>query len=160
MHISGFSLQLFSLSLYFCYFPLQLFATRQQVRSPHPGCFSFIQSCSISTSTKSCTLAISVFVSHQESYITYIFLLAASKEARSPRPPFVFLRVGDVVMERRGHMVGVVVSWDPELRAPPEWIDRVYSDDVSTFTHYSRSKKPVFSLTIDRAPQVGIKGFI
>lgn len=30
-------------------------------------------------------------------------------------------------METRGHMVGVVVSWDPELRAPQEWIDRVYS---------------------------------
>ncbi|KAK2856481.1 hypothetical protein Q5P01_005216 [Channa striata] len=52
----------------------------------------------------------------------------ASKVARSPRPPFVFLRVGEVVMERKGHMVGVVVSWDPEMRAPPEWVDRVYSN--------------------------------
>ncbi|XP_074540778.1 uncharacterized protein LOC141801585 isoform X1 [Halichoeres trimaculatus] len=51
----------------------------------------------------------------------------ASKTARSPRPPYVFLRVGDVVMERRGNMIGVVVSWDPELRAPPEWIERMYS---------------------------------
>lgn len=51
----------------------------------------------------------------------------ASKTVRSPRPPYVFLRVGEVVMETRGHMVGVVVSWDPELRAPQEWIDRVYS---------------------------------
>lgn len=30
-------------------------------------------------------------------------------------------------MERKGHMVGVVVSWDPELRAPQQWVDRVYS---------------------------------
>ncbi|XP_028996364.1 uncharacterized protein si:dkey-261l7.2 [Betta splendens] len=51
----------------------------------------------------------------------------ASKTVRSPRPPFVFLRVGEVVMERKDHMVGVVVSWDPEMRAPQEWIDRVYS---------------------------------
>lgn len=51
----------------------------------------------------------------------------ASKTVRSPRPPYVFLRVGDVVMERKGHMVGVVVSWDPEMRAPPQWVDRVYS---------------------------------
>lgn len=29
-------------------------------------------------------------------------------------------------MERKGHMVGVVVSWDPELQAPPEWVDKVY----------------------------------
>lgn len=47
---------------------------------------------------------------------------------RSPRPPYVFLRVGDVVMESKGHMVGVVVSWDSELRAPQEWVDKVYSN--------------------------------
>ena len=36
-------------------------------------------------------------------------------------------QVGEVVMERNGHMVGVVVSWDPEMRAPAEWIKRMYS---------------------------------
>lgn len=51
----------------------------------------------------------------------------ASKTVRKPRPPYVFLRVGEVVMETKGHMVGVVVSWDPELRAPTEWIDRMHS---------------------------------
>ncbi|XP_008311416.1 uncharacterized protein LOC103381032 [Cynoglossus semilaevis] len=51
----------------------------------------------------------------------------ASKVVRSPRPSYVFLRVGEVVMERKGHMVGVVVSWDSEMQAPPEWVDRVYS---------------------------------
>ncbi|XP_029318565.1 uncharacterized protein LOC115028838 [Cottoperca gobio] len=51
----------------------------------------------------------------------------ASKKVRSPRPPYVFLRVGEVVMESKGHMVGVVVSWDSELRAPPQWVDRMYS---------------------------------
>ncbi|XP_028295749.1 uncharacterized protein LOC114457837 [Gouania willdenowi] len=49
----------------------------------------------------------------------------AYKEVRSPRPPFVFLRVGDVVMEVKGHNVGVVVSWDSERRVPPEeWPDQ------------------------------------
>lgn len=57
-----------------------------------------------------------------------VFVSTASKAVRSPRPPYVFLRVGEVVMERKGHMVGVVVSWDPELRAPPEWTDRMFSD--------------------------------
>ncbi|XP_034435956.1 uncharacterized protein si:dkey-261l7.2 isoform X2 [Hippoglossus hippoglossus] len=62
----------------------------------------------------------------------------ASTEVRSPRPPFVFLRVGEVVMERKGHMVGVVVSWDPELRAPLEWIKRMYSGpEVSSWNFYS-----------------------
>ncbi|XP_072307341.1 uncharacterized protein [Eucyclogobius newberryi] len=50
----------------------------------------------------------------------------ASKTVRAPRPPYVFLRVGEVVVETRGHMVGVVVSWDPELRAPAEWVDRTF----------------------------------
>lgn len=40
----------------------------------------------------------------------------------------MFLRVGEVVMERKGGMVGVVVSWDPEMRAPQEWIDRMYAN--------------------------------
>ncbi|KAM8826345.1 uncharacterized protein ACB058_019677 [Synchiropus picturatus] len=52
----------------------------------------------------------------------------ASKEVRSPRPLFVFLRVGEVVMERRGQRVGVVVSWDPEMRAPVTWVKRMYSN--------------------------------
>eukprot|EP00063_Salmo_salar_P014575 XP_013989410.1 PREDICTED: uncharacterized protein LOC106566092 isoform X2 [Salmo salar] len=53
----------------------------------------------------------------------------ASRSVRRPRPPFVFLRVGDVVMERNGHMIGVIVSWDPELRAPPEWMSRVHPNE-------------------------------
>ncbi|XP_035632933.1 uncharacterized protein si:dkey-261l7.2 isoform X3 [Oncorhynchus keta] len=53
----------------------------------------------------------------------------ASRLVRRPRPPFVFLRVGDVVMERNGHMIGVIVSWDPELRAPPEWMSRLHPNE-------------------------------
>lgn len=53
----------------------------------------------------------------------------ASKTVRSPRPPFVFLRVGQVVMEKRSSRVGVVVSWDPEMRAPTDWVNRMYTDE-------------------------------
>ncbi|KAM9338829.1 uncharacterized protein ABDE67_016501 [Symphorus nematophorus] len=69
----------------------------------------------------------------------------ASKTARSPRPPYVFLRVGEVVMERKGHMVGVVVSWDPEMRAPPEWIDRVYSNSETPKAENTPHYKVLFS---------------
>lgn len=31
-------------------------------------------------------------------------------------------------MESKGHMVGVVVSWDPEMRAPAEWVDKMHSN--------------------------------
>ncbi|XP_034435957.1 uncharacterized protein si:dkey-261l7.2 isoform X3 [Hippoglossus hippoglossus] len=69
----------------------------------------------------------------------------ASTEVRSPRPPFVFLRVGEVVMERKGHMVGVVVSWDPELRAPLEWIKRMYSGPEGTTAEKTPHYKVLFS---------------
>ncbi|XP_070705458.1 uncharacterized protein [Pempheris klunzingeri] len=69
----------------------------------------------------------------------------ASKTVRSPRPPYVFLRVGEVVMERKGHMVGVVVSWDPELRAPPQWVDRMYSDFEGTKAEMTPHYKVLFS---------------
>ncbi|XP_072218485.1 uncharacterized protein [Leuresthes tenuis] len=69
----------------------------------------------------------------------------ASKTVRSPRPPFVFLRVGEVVMERKGHMVGVVVGWDPELRAPPEWVDRMYSNSEDVKAEKTPHYKVLFS---------------
>ncbi|XP_026197949.1 uncharacterized protein si:dkey-261l7.2 [Anabas testudineus] len=69
----------------------------------------------------------------------------ASKTVRSPRPPYVFLRVGEVVMERKGHMVGVVVSWDPEMRAPPEWKDRMYSSPEGTTAENTPHYKVLFS---------------
>ncbi|XP_019712069.1 uncharacterized protein LOC109507231 [Hippocampus comes] len=53
---------------------------------------------------------------------------SASKAVRSPRPPYVFLRVGEVVMDRKGHRIGVVVSWDSEMRAPAEWVYKMYSN--------------------------------
>ncbi|XP_004542266.1 uncharacterized protein si:dkey-261l7.2 [Maylandia zebra] len=68
----------------------------------------------------------------------------ASKTARSPRPPYVFLRVGEVVLETKGHMVGVVVSWDPELRAPPEWVDRMYSGSDDTRAEKTPHYKVIF----------------
>ncbi|KAG7240213.1 hypothetical protein INR49_027024 [Caranx melampygus] len=69
----------------------------------------------------------------------------ASKVARSPRPPYVFLRVGEVVMERKGQMVGVVVSWDPELRAPQEWVNKMYSSSEGITAEKTPHYKILFS---------------
>uniref|UniRef100_A0A8C6SKD3 Si:dkey-261l7.2 n=1 Tax=Neogobius melanostomus TaxID=47308 RepID=A0A8C6SKD3_9GOBI len=69
----------------------------------------------------------------------------ASKMVRKPRPPYVFLRVGEVVMESKGHMIGVVISWDPELRAPTEWVDRMYSDSVGIKAEKTPHYKVLFS---------------
>ncbi|XP_040919655.1 si:dkey-261l7.2 [Toxotes jaculatrix] len=69
----------------------------------------------------------------------------ASKTVRSPRPPYVFLRVGEVVLERKGHMVGVVVSWDPELRAPLEWVNKMYSSPEDITAEKTPHYKVLFS---------------
>ncbi|TRY87021.1 hypothetical protein DNTS_009124 [Danionella cerebrum] len=45
---------------------------------------------------------------------------AVSSDRRSPRPGYVLHRVGQVVLETKNQMVGVIVGWDAGLRAPPE----------------------------------------
>ncbi|KAJ8409682.1 hypothetical protein AAFF_G00217410 [Aldrovandia affinis] len=69
----------------------------------------------------------------------------ASKEVRSPRPPYVLHRVGQVVMEKRNHMVGVIVSWDHRLKAPPEWIKKMYSESELQMAEDSPHYKVIFS---------------
>lgn len=87
----------------------------------------------------------------------------ASKKVRSPRPPYVFLRVGEVVMERKGNMVGVVVSWDSELRAPPQWVDRVYSNSQGLKAEKTPHYKVLFggpgpsSLMVGYLPQTQLE---
>lgn len=87
----------------------------------------------------------------------------ASKIARSPRPPYVFLRVGEVVIEGKGNMIGVVVSWDPEMRAPPEWVERVYSSSEGTKAENTPHYKVLFSgpgpssLLVGYLPQTQLK---
>ncbi|KAG7460832.1 hypothetical protein MATL_G00203100 [Megalops atlanticus] len=89
----------------------------------------------------------------------------ASKEARSPRPPYVLHRVGQVVLEKGNGMVGVIVSWDHRLKAPAEWIKRMYSDSelqrVEDTPHY----KVIFngpgpsSLMVGYLPQSSLELF-
>ncbi|XP_061899556.1 uncharacterized protein si:dkey-261l7.2 isoform X1 [Entelurus aequoreus] len=87
----------------------------------------------------------------------------ASKAVRSPRPPFVFLRVGEVVMERKSHHVGVVVSWDPEMRAPAEWVIKVYSNMEGRAAEKTPHYKVLFggprssSLFVAYLPQTQLK---
>lgn len=69
----------------------------------------------------------------------------ASKMVRKPRPPYVFLRVGDVVLDRQGQMIGVVVSWDSELRAPAEWVNRMYPDSQGIKAEKTPHYKVLFS---------------
>ncbi|XP_059898060.1 uncharacterized protein si:dkey-261l7.2 [Gadus macrocephalus] len=68
----------------------------------------------------------------------------ASRAVRSPRPLFVFLRVGEVVRERKANMVGVVIGWDAELRAPPEWLNKVYSDHEEAKALHTPHYKVIF----------------
>ncbi|XP_049612363.1 uncharacterized protein si:dkey-261l7.2 [Syngnathus scovelli] len=69
----------------------------------------------------------------------------ASKEVRSPRPPYVFLRVGEVVVDRKTHRLGVVVSWDSEMRAPAEWVFRMYKGTRSVAAKKTPHYKVLFN---------------
>nr|XP_057921319.1 uncharacterized protein si:dkey-261l7.2 [Doryrhamphus excisus]XP_057921320.1 uncharacterized protein si:dkey-261l7.2 [Doryrhamphus excisus]XP_057921321.1 uncharacterized protein si:dkey-261l7.2 [Doryrhamphus excisus] len=90
-------------------------------------------------------------------------LFGASRAVRSPRPPYVFLRVGEVVMDRKARRVGVVVSWDPEMRAPAEWVDRVYGDAEDRAAEKTPHYKVLFSgprpasLLVAYLPQTQLK---
>ncbi|XP_023662677.1 uncharacterized protein [Paramormyrops kingsleyae] len=89
----------------------------------------------------------------------------ASREVRSPRPAYVLHRVGQVVMAQGNHMVGVIVSWDEKLKAPQEWIQRMYSEHelqkVEDTPHY----KVIFngpgpsSILVGYLPQTSLKLF-
>ncbi|XP_069014705.1 uncharacterized protein [Embiotoca jacksoni] len=87
----------------------------------------------------------------------------ASKAVRSPRPPYVFLRVGEVVLERKRRMVGVVVSWDPELRAPAEWVDKIHASSEGIVAERTPHYKVLFggpgpsSLLVAYLPQTQLE---
>lgn len=54
---------------------------------------------------------------------------AASKTIRSPRPPDVHFRVGDIVEHTVQRFRGVVVGWDPIVKAPARWIEATHPAD-------------------------------
>ncbi|XP_063079507.1 uncharacterized protein si:dkey-261l7.2 [Engraulis encrasicolus] len=69
----------------------------------------------------------------------------ASKELRRPRPAYVLHRVGQVVRETQNHMVGVIVAWDAELKAPASWIKKRYSESELASASDTPHYKVVFS---------------
>ncbi|XP_028825222.1 uncharacterized protein LOC114784082 [Denticeps clupeoides] len=87
----------------------------------------------------------------------------ASTEVHSPRPAYVLHRVGQVVMETENHMIGVIISWDAKLRAPPQWIKKRYSESEMKRAEDSPHYKIVFngpgpsSIMIGYLPQSAIR---
>ncbi|XP_076129448.1 uncharacterized protein LOC143110440 isoform X1 [Alosa pseudoharengus] len=80
---------------------------------------------------------------------------AASKDVHSPRPMYVLHRVGHVVMESQNNMVGVIVGWDAELRAPPNWIKKRYTPPELQSAVDSPHYKVVFSGPASSSIMVG-----
>ncbi|XP_029105481.1 uncharacterized protein LOC114909851 isoform X1 [Scleropages formosus] len=69
----------------------------------------------------------------------------ASREVRSPRPPHVLHRVGEVIMDKNNRMVGVIVSWDEKLKAPAEWKRRMYASHELQAVEDTPHYKVIFS---------------
>lgn len=53
----------------------------------------------------------------------------ASLEPRTPRPPEVKYRIGQVIRHKIWGYRGVIIGWDPKLRAPEEWVKHNHRKD-------------------------------
>ncbi|XP_067882920.1 uncharacterized protein si:dkey-261l7.2 isoform X2 [Heterodontus francisci] len=81
-----------------------------------------------------------------ESPAVEVFLLkekdgyfADSPEPRSPRPPYVKYRVGQVFRHEQDGYLGVIVGWDEKARAPEDWLNQRYPSnmqDLKNTPHY------------------------
>jgi len=60
--------------------------------------------------------------------LTLLSLTVGSVEVRSPRPPHIKFRVGQVIRHKRFGYRGVIIGWDAVARV---------SRSVLTFTHFS-----------------------
>ncbi|EDV24793.1 uncharacterized protein TRIADDRAFT_56958 [Trichoplax adhaerens] len=54
---------------------------------------------------------------------------AKSTIPRTPRPPHVRYRIGQVIRHRQWGYRGVIVGWDPVAKAPKEWLDHMHPAD-------------------------------
>ncbi|XP_069743528.1 uncharacterized protein [Narcine bancroftii] len=64
---------------------------------------------------------------------------AGSLEHRSPRPPNVKYRVGQVFRHKHEGFLGVIVGWDENAKAPPDWLNERYPSglqDLKYTPHY------------------------
>ncbi|XP_041044061.1 si:dkey-261l7.2 [Carcharodon carcharias] len=55
---------------------------------------------------------------------------ADSLEPRSPRPPAVKYRVGQVFRHKQDGYYGAIVGWDEKAKAPEEWLDQIYPSNM------------------------------
>lgn len=56
---------------------------------------------------------------------------ATSVSVRSPRPPRVSFRVGQVIRHRHAGFTGVIIGWDARTRAPHDWMQRSHRGKAS-----------------------------
>lgn len=52
-----------------------------------------------------------------------------SPEPRSPRPPHIKYRIGQVIKHKRWGYRGVIIGWDETARAPKHWFDANHPPD-------------------------------
>jgi len=63
----------------------------------------------------------------------------SSAEPRSPRPPHVKYRVGQVFKHKVHGYRGVIVGWDETAKAPKDWLDQMHKNrkDLRNLPNYS-----------------------
>lgn len=69
---------------------------------------------------------------------------ATSTNKRSPRPPEVKYRVGQVIRHKIWGYRGVIIGWDPIAHAPEEWLNKMHPPDK-----WHWRKMPNYSILVD-----------
>uniref|UniRef100_A0A1I7Z6W8 YccV-like domain-containing protein n=1 Tax=Steinernema glaseri TaxID=37863 RepID=A0A1I7Z6W8_9BILA len=71
-----------------------------------------------------------------------------STDPRTPRPPFIKYRVGQVVRHKIHGYRGVIIGWDETARAPESWLNRIHGP------HKDWRDLPNYTVAIDTRDRV------
>ncbi|KAK0424936.1 hypothetical protein QR680_008934 [Steinernema hermaphroditum] len=71
-----------------------------------------------------------------------------STDPRTPRPPFVKYRVGQVVRHKVHGYRGVIIGWDETARAPENWLRRIHG------AHKEWRDLPNYTVAVDTRDRV------
>jgi len=117
----------------------------------------------ISYWTKLCTNLLGVWTGRESATTTpmpetittgqQLGMYGTSMDVRSPRPPFVKYRIGQVVRHKSWKYRGVIVGWDEEAKAPDSWLNEMHPKDKPEWR-----KMPNYAVLVDTrdrlAPQM------
>lgn len=71
-------------------------------------------------------------------------LYGTSMEVRSPRPPLVKYRIGQVIKHKTWKYRGIIVGWDEKAKAPESWLNEMHPKE-----HPEWRNMPNYAVLVD-----------